>query len=129
MSERGQGFQFTPMGIIPLGETAPAATLEPDQGRTRALAQQTLAQARPEPSPPRAPAPHVPMWGVPPVAANGSAGPELSGRDLVKMARTRLRELDKLVPRLVREREELRRLVDAARPSRKPRRASPLPPH
>jgi hypothetical protein len=124
-------FEFTPMGIVPLGTQVPVDATAP-----------APAVARPRAAPLDAPAPLAQTASgfdpasvasalqralamclpgalpAQPVLEEPALGRLMSkpitGRELLAAARRRLRELDRDVPRLVKERDELRRLVGAA---------------
>jgi hypothetical protein len=110
----GQGFQFTPFGIIPLGETPPNVGDDVVPGTARVT--------RPEPTRDVAAA-RQDFPPVPPVTAAAiSRGTPLKGRDLVAAARARVREITKAlraVPALEAERASLKRLIDAAAPRKR----------
>jgi hypothetical protein len=111
------GFQFTPMGMIPLGAPIPAMPDEvaPGFAPTSDLATIVEASAPPCLAPTGRP-------GAAPVAIQATK--PITGRELLKAAKARVRELDKILrtmPALKAEREAMQRLVDAASPVRRPK--------
>ena len=104
----GQGFEFTPGGIVPLGAYRA-------QGPTEDVAGATADVPRPEAS---TGAPAARLEATPRIVGDLLAIGAVKPRDVVKLARTRVRELDREIKRLEglkKEREELRRLLAAAK--------------
>jgi len=113
----GQGFQFTPYGILPLGAAPPVQSDEPAPSIVQPAPQvervvPTYAPARPltgvadaKPS-----AVAVPQAGL-------TADKPLTAKQLKKVAKARIRQLDKILkqmPALEAERASLKRIIDAA---------------
>lgn len=108
----GQGFQFTPMGVLPLGAVT--------GGVSKKMAP---AVVRPQPSSAQAPQqltlpamPQAPVFATPSTVATSSA--LITPRDVVKAARARVREIRaelKHHKRLQSELAELERMLAAAR--------------
>lgn len=108
MNGSGHAFQFTPMGIIPMGQAAPQLGDAVMGGTARV----------------EGPPPEVvrPTYGAP-LAKTGKAAEKfdatkpLTGKQLVQMARSRMREIDKQLSKvdgLREERSSLASLVAAA---------------
>lgn len=100
------GFEFTPMGIMPLNTYS--AALEKD-----AIAGATAFVPGPEA---RTPAP-VAVSPKTVEAPHRAQAKPIKPVDVVKMARARLRDVDREIKRLKKleiERDELKRLIDAA---------------
>lgn len=123
------GVQFTPFGMIPLGapipqadEVSPGAVPVTPRSAPSEVIVPMYAPVRPDPS-------QTP-FAMPPMAAEPSAhrttpvtpvAKPVTGRELLKAARARVRELDKILrtmPALKAERDAMQRLVDAATPKR-----------
>lgn len=107
------GFEFTPMGIIPLIAKDPEAESKGDAPFAPAVvrhdARAALATATAEPRPPL---PRV-------TAANAANAPPARYRplDVIKLAKARLREIERTLrhhDKLKAERDKLKRLLDAA---------------
>ena len=100
------GYQFTPFGMFPLG--APV----PDAGD--AVVGATARVETPEPV--------RQIQATKPAASSFDPGKPLTGKQLVAVARARIKELDKIlraVPALQEERSSLASLILAATPPRK----------
>jgi len=111
------GFEFTPWGILPIGAGASLGA-----GTEAAPA----VVVRPEPAAPVERITPTYPTGAAPIAASAPArtstlldpGKPLTGKQLVAVAKARIRELDRMlkqVPAIEAERAELLRLVDAAK--------------
>ena len=96
------GFEFTPGGIVPLGaaviasdpsEPAPAVVRRAAPTESAPIAS-TTQQSSSASAPPR-----------------GDAGKALTAKEILAPARARLRELERLVPTLTKERDMLRALL------------------
>lgn len=125
MSEQ-HAFQHTPWGIVPIGTPMPAQGEEVAPGiahSARAVTQASQPQiARSVSTPPT------------PSAAKAvdaktllSAGAPVTGKQLMAAAKARVKELDRLlrqVPALEAERASLLRLIQAAQPTRRSRKAT-----
>lgn len=115
------GFQFTPDGIIPLGEAGP------NLGENVAPAVVHVRQPEGATSSSTAPAP---LRATPPAPAAApdalfDAGTPLTGKELAKAAKARIKVLDKMlrtVPALEEERASLKRLLAAAAPAPRARK-------
>lgn len=101
------GYQFTPGGIIPLGQAAAAA----GAGDEPSPAVVPLAAPALDASPPK---------NAPPPNAFDASKP-LTGKQIAAMARARLREVERTlasVPALERERDGLRHILESLAPRR-----------
>jgi hypothetical protein len=110
------GFQFTPVGIIPLG--APA----PDLGDNVAGATVHVPMPEGVASPDASATPLRAMPSAPAAAPDAlfDPGKPLTGKELAKAAKARIKVLDRMlrtVPALEEERASLKRLLAAAAPA------------
>lgn len=99
----GQGFEFTPMGIVPLGTDV--GTLEGLAGATADVPSAEILRPQTHSGRSLLPAP-----------ARKAVEP-LKPVDVIKLARKRLRDVEREIRRLHKleiERDELKRLLDAA---------------
>lgn len=102
------GFQYTPFGILPLDASVPTAgdTVMPGAVASAEAATVETPAARQAPAP---------------ATAARAAGP-ITGKQILGLARDRIREIDRLlraVPALQAERASLQSLVRAATPTHK----------
>lgn len=140
-AEENHAFEFTPGGIVPAGtrvnvraddmaaarngiEAAMAANAAPPRPRVLRVAREAPLALGVSAYP--APAGGLANMSAP-VAPKSPLDGAISAKELVARARVRLRELDKLVPALERERIDLRRIVGATTPRRRTARLSPSP--
>lgn len=116
-------FEFTPAGVVPLGTHPTIGDPSAPSGAAVPRALHSVANAEPL---------FLPIREVPGILEQRAWPPApaapVTAKQLLAAARARLRELDRDVPRLIAERDELRRLLDAARPPRKRRPADVAPP-
>ncbi len=110
------GFQFTPAGILPLGAPTPNFGDEVSPSNVAVQAPE-IAREVPPAGAPVATAPRAKGASAEPAAFD--PGQPLTGKDLAKAARARIRVLDQMlraVPALQEERASLKRLLAAAAP-------------
>jgi hypothetical protein len=108
----GHGFEFTPLGIRPIGAGAVDVGDSVENMAPAAVHRGLTAHTEPA----------VSAWSPP--ASNKSepapsTGTPLKPKALVQMARARIKELRAILPPLTKELAELERLVNASRPRRK----------
>jgi hypothetical protein len=120
------GFQFTPVGILPLGLPGPNLGEEVAGGAVVAQPAQSLQPEFVPPVPLRALPAASPKLAPAPTASSSSGATEpLTGKEIARLARARIRALDKIlrsVPALEEERASLKRLLAAAAPAPRPRK-------
>lgn len=98
------GFEFTPAGIVPIGSYRPEMEEGHISGATAHVPKPDAAVSV------QSPPAHVPRT-VPAAVA------PLAPRDVIRLARKRLREVEREIARITKlqkERDQLRRLLDAA---------------
>lgn len=112
MSEVVGGFQYTPFGVFPLDTAVPTATDTMPSALPSVVAESVIAQLD------RAPrVESVSLSNRLPEPARVPRDKPVTGRDILRMARARVKEIDKAlraVPTLEAERAEMQRLIDAA---------------
>lgn len=103
------GFQYTPFGLFPLDAPVPTATDTMPSSTPSAVAEAVIAQIER--------APRVEQLSLRVEPAPVARDKPVTGRDILRMAKARVKEIDKTlraVPALEAERAEMQRLIDAA---------------
>lgn len=116
----GQGFEFTPLGIVPIGSAVNVG----DQVSGGVVPRTTAVQIDSEPPSPALPSRALSSLATPRLTGlqDNVASKPLDGKRISALIKARLKELDKLlaaVPALERERSSLKALLAAAAPSKR----------